>query len=628
VQEVLRSSGQPLDAAMREFMEPRFGHDFSNVRIHNNSGAIKSAQAVNAHAYTVGNNVVFGENKYATTTIPGRELLAHELAHTVQQRAASGSLTTLHENSQLEQDAVTTGREVANGKNASHEIPASAIHLARAPDPEAERQKAIAEANAVIEEIEATEKEDEAPAPAKTKQKPSQFSPGGFTDEEASKQFKESQDRMKLLELALTLAERQARRREFWNDNPSNTSADVQEAFGLDLYWDPKENGFIRQPYVSQQEAVVNADTEAKRAYDAHLWALNENRPEKESALDAVMGFVCRNTNPCAGNMEQIHRDVEGGMSLEEAQSRGMFRILTFGATAMIPGGPSGPIELGPKMGPGGAVPSGDIVPEVGEPAVLDKISPTSDVVEPAKPAASSASAKPVTYVGGEEVSPAKVRAAYRANPASVKKSLSDGFHQDAWEREGGGGTKGETAPIAFRMRDGGIRVNEVRWLAVGELSEINTPQDLKPIGVSKSGPKGKAPAVDPLGKTGEVIDPLAKTGDVIDPHGSTSAPAKPVRETNYTPPPRPKANTPRRAAQGPRGYTPVPIEVVLEAHRINPDVISVSGSTKFHNDVWTTGKGVGKAPVAFRVGDMIRVDIGSLSAAERALLGYSMYIK
>jgi outer membrane protein OmpA-like peptidoglycan-associated protein len=66
-------------------MEPRFGHDFSNVRIHTGSQAAESARAVNALAYTVGHNVIFGSGQYAPATQAGRQLLAHELAHTVQQ---------------------------------------------------------------------------------------------------------------------------------------------------------------------------------------------------------------------------------------------------------------------------------------------------------------------------------------------------------------------------------------------------------------------------------------------------------------------------------------------------------------------------------------------------------------
>ena len=89
VQAVLQTSGQPLDAATRRFMEPRFGHDFSRVRVHTDARAEASAEAVHARAYTVGSNVAFGANEYAPATARGRELLAHELAHVVQQGAAA-----------------------------------------------------------------------------------------------------------------------------------------------------------------------------------------------------------------------------------------------------------------------------------------------------------------------------------------------------------------------------------------------------------------------------------------------------------------------------------------------------------------------------------------------------------
>jgi hypothetical protein len=85
VHDVLSSPGQPLDVGTRAFMEPRFGHDFSQVRIHTDARAVESAQAVNALAYTVGRNVVFGAGQYAPQTSEGRRLLAHELTHTLQQ---------------------------------------------------------------------------------------------------------------------------------------------------------------------------------------------------------------------------------------------------------------------------------------------------------------------------------------------------------------------------------------------------------------------------------------------------------------------------------------------------------------------------------------------------------------
>ena len=85
VQQALNSRGQPLDAATRAFMEPRFGHDFARVRVYADDRAAESARALNASAYTVAPNIVFGAGQYAPQTDTGRRLLAHELTHVVQQ---------------------------------------------------------------------------------------------------------------------------------------------------------------------------------------------------------------------------------------------------------------------------------------------------------------------------------------------------------------------------------------------------------------------------------------------------------------------------------------------------------------------------------------------------------------
>ncbi|MGZ3811132.1 MAG: eCIS core domain-containing protein [Mucilaginibacter sp.] len=81
----LRSSGENLPDSTRRFFEPRFGYDFSNVRIHNNEVAAKSARSINARAYTTDNNIVFNEKQYSPETDSGKRLLAHELTHVVQQ---------------------------------------------------------------------------------------------------------------------------------------------------------------------------------------------------------------------------------------------------------------------------------------------------------------------------------------------------------------------------------------------------------------------------------------------------------------------------------------------------------------------------------------------------------------
>jgi hypothetical protein len=85
VQAVLNSAGRPLDPATRAFMEPRFGYDFSGVSIYTDDHAARSAQAINAEAYTFGHRIVFNQSRYAPETQAGKLLLAHELTHVVQQ---------------------------------------------------------------------------------------------------------------------------------------------------------------------------------------------------------------------------------------------------------------------------------------------------------------------------------------------------------------------------------------------------------------------------------------------------------------------------------------------------------------------------------------------------------------
>jgi hypothetical protein len=89
VHQTLARSGEPLAPASRVFFEPRFGHDFAHVRVHRDALAARSAHEVQAHAYTVGHALVFGRGQYAPDSGTGRALLAHELAHVVQQSAAS-----------------------------------------------------------------------------------------------------------------------------------------------------------------------------------------------------------------------------------------------------------------------------------------------------------------------------------------------------------------------------------------------------------------------------------------------------------------------------------------------------------------------------------------------------------
>lgn len=88
VDAALRSSaGKPMDTGTQAFMESRFNYDFSNVKIHTGNLATKSADAINAHAYTSGSNIVFNSEQYDVHTQAGLRLLAHELSHVIQQNS-------------------------------------------------------------------------------------------------------------------------------------------------------------------------------------------------------------------------------------------------------------------------------------------------------------------------------------------------------------------------------------------------------------------------------------------------------------------------------------------------------------------------------------------------------------
>ena len=116
----LRAGGQSLDPATRAFMETRFGHDFGHVHVHDDSHAAASAQAVNAHAYTVGNHIVFNTGAYAPSTLNGRQLLAHELTHVIQQGEAGFS------------DVLRRKSDLCSGRNQSCASGDECV----APDPE------------------------------------------------------------------------------------------------------------------------------------------------------------------------------------------------------------------------------------------------------------------------------------------------------------------------------------------------------------------------------------------------------------------------------------------------------------------------------------------------------------
>ncbi|HEY0078530.1 MAG TPA: DUF4157 domain-containing protein [Pyrinomonadaceae bacterium] len=114
VGETLRAPGQPLNASTRNFMEARFAEDFGDVRVHTDERAARSAQELEANAYTVGRDIVFAEGRYSPQTDAGRELIAHELAHVVQQGTGAAELSVI-------QRQPASGAGGAGGAGASSE---------------------------------------------------------------------------------------------------------------------------------------------------------------------------------------------------------------------------------------------------------------------------------------------------------------------------------------------------------------------------------------------------------------------------------------------------------------------------------------------------------------------------
>jgi len=123
VHEVLNASGRQLDSSAITFFNQKFHHDFSSVRIHTDARAAASANAVNALAYTVGNNIVFGSNQFNVNSAEGKHLLAHELSHTIQQQNAklpsSGKLGISSPGDYHEQQAERMAHSVSQGIGAN-----------------------------------------------------------------------------------------------------------------------------------------------------------------------------------------------------------------------------------------------------------------------------------------------------------------------------------------------------------------------------------------------------------------------------------------------------------------------------------------------------------------------------
>ena len=163
VKEVVGSGGgSPLDRETRGFMESRLGADFSDVRVHTDSKATESAKSVQAHAYTVGNDVVFQSAKYEPESDSGKRMLAHELTHVVQQRSgpvdgtpAPGGINISHPSDSFERAADSSADRVMSSASPQSQATTATAGVQRsATDEEALQGSSVQREDAEADEVE------------------------------------------------------------------------------------------------------------------------------------------------------------------------------------------------------------------------------------------------------------------------------------------------------------------------------------------------------------------------------------------------------------------------------------------------------------------------------------------
>jgi hypothetical protein len=435
VHEVLKSPGQPLDATTRAFMEPRFGRNFARVRVHVDDAASKSAAAVGARAYTLGQHVVFGRGGFDSGSAKGRRLIGHELAHTIQQRGPGSE--AVGQAPHREQEADHAANQVLAGGPVPTLTP-SGVALARQPSAdnpvksEPEACQALGKLAATPATIDAQLTQIEI---VKSQLLMASIMPGPVTYEVIAPQLhvldlqrlqllrcaasrgsavkqssasaqpgdpgaRQAQKAQELLnEEAVRLAGKQAQRHEFWDALEKaggmasfirRTKEYRKKLIELDLQEEAhfvftgrggKENTtIVRDPFVSVLEDELKKNREAGDVYGRTLWDLMENKPEEESWFHKGMSVICEHTVPCVNTMDRLHACLDRGMSRKDCQAYALGGL----AIDLAPVG--APQDVVP-LGPGRPVPFGVPGPPVPEPrGMRPGLPPEPMLPSPSKP--------------------------------------------------------------------------------------------------------------------------------------------------------------------------------------------------------------------------------------------------
>ena len=649
VSQTLRGPGRPLEPAVREEMEARFSHDFSRVRVHTDGLAANSARAVHAHAYTVGRDVVFGSGLYAPKTKDGRRLLAHELAHVVQQRGATGEPAHVEPaGSALERAADSAGRAAADGHAVTQPLGTGAVAIAR---------QMIGNEN--------------------------QWVPQALQDEAKKKEFEQLWARLRnkrqpdypertndLIRLAVLSAE--AKQAHQARSAAVKEAEEVAASIGLDEEEEAEEaavlsiakkapepkflpGGFTNKMIYGEADATLERiEQETGRAKDPRRFkdrfkAAKKKAPIKdlkedyyESIWDYGLGeglFAEHERNivfdelraPARARNAQERKQAETRRYNEQIQRFKSFRSqlnLGFiqGALLGRPGVPGfirmpytayGVAHTGVELYRG--VQSGDPTRVVGATLPLAAGYGFMRIAGVGQPPPGAAPPRVLNPSRGKPVEAYDydVVTAYNANPASVKKMASNSWAQYVWELHGGEGIH----PVAWRHPHGRVvYVNEARWPA-GRLSEINQPHELIAPGQGTQAPRPAT--VDPRAGTipgaPPPADPFVRTA----PGAPPPVPAGPATQPS-APPARPLAPQPRAGALRQRAFEATEAQAVA-AYQRNPASVYRSPTSSWHQQLWNLDRGPGIAPPIFRSGNVILVDLDQASAALLLQLGRGM---
>jgi hypothetical protein len=662
----LGQAGRPLDPRTRGTMETAFGADLSSVRVHDDARAAEAAADVHAAAFTVGQDVVFGRGQYAPSTSAGRELLAHELAHTIQQRGARRSTAPVEAGSPLEESAraAATGRAVGP-------LGASDVALASAPaSPDYFDDDELAQQIAKyteklktpsypgrsgdadwLERLRSAQKQrasrkqsEAAAAPKKTyksashKQTPAQARRTAVVEAEAvaariEAQLVESdvEDEPEPVSLSLDEPGKKAKpKKPTAPAKPKRAAPKTPSKFtpggfkDEDIYGETdatlkrleEENAPAKDPRPFKKrfdEANLKAPITFMPAdYPDSVWNYGISHglfAEKErGAVYETLEAPRRERREKQFEHEKMMAEYNRQLEFENFRSN---LNLAFIQGALL-GGPRAPFLVqagyaaysGAETGRaiGQAIQTGDPV-DIGNAVVPLAGGLALHGVTRGEPGVVAPEEPAAPRVQLEEVTPEQVRALYQSEPAAVKKNLSGSFHQLVWEQLGGEGP----APPFFRAGRV-MQVFERLWPT--DLSEINDPSEL--------GPGGQLPA-----------DPVATAPTLDDPRAPTE-PGPPLPEPEVAPPPPAGPGTipsapaaPRPAGRrGPPPAVEASVDDAADAVRADPQRVYRSPTSDWHDQIWILSRGQGDIPPIFRSGRTFIVDVSRLTDVERAAIG------